>query len=77
MKNKTAMTELIEFIDSGNIKDTDLVINKAIMLLQVEKTQLFDFYIRGRNDNHLDWYPEKHAKEEYDLVFNKKEDGKD
>ena len=74
---KTAMTELIEFIDSGNITDTDLVINKAIMLLQVEKSQLCDFYIRGRNEKHLDYYPEKHAKEEYDLIFNKKENGQD
>ena len=77
MKNKTAMTELIEFIDSGNIQDTDLVINKAIMLLQVEKNQLCDFYIRGRNEQHLDYYPEKHANEEYNLVFNKKENGQD
>lgn len=74
---KTAMTELIEFIDSGNIQDTDLVINKAIMLLQLEKSQLCDFYIRGRNEQHLDYYPEKHAKEEYNLTFNKKENGQD
>lgn len=45
--------------------------------LEIEKEQLCDFYIRGRNEQHLDYYPEKHANEEYDLVFNKKEDGQD
>lgn len=25
--------------------------------------QMEQMYIQGRNDNHLDWYPEKHAKE--------------
>lgn len=44
---------------------------------EIEKEQLCDFYIRGRNEQHLDYYPEKHANEEYDLIFNKKENGQD
>ena len=39
--------------------------------IEKEKQQLCDMYIQGRKDNHLDYYPEKHAKETYDEMFKK------
>ena len=38
---------------------------------EMEKEQLCDMYIQGRKDNHLDYYPEKHAKETYDEIYKK------
>ena len=38
-------------------------------LIEEEKMQLCKMYVQGRNDNHLDYYPEKHAKETYDEFF--------
>lgn len=38
-------------------------------LIEQEKMQLCKMYVQGRNDNHLDYYPEKHAKETYDEMF--------
>ena len=35
----------------------------------MEKEQLCQMYIQGRKDNHLDYYPEKHAKETYNETF--------
>jgi hypothetical protein len=35
----------------------------------MEKEQLCKMYVQGRKDNHLDYYPEKHAKETYDEFF--------
>lgn len=72
---KTAITELIEWMEEIDVPIG--IIKQTKKMLEQEKAQLCDFYIRGRNEQHLDYYPEKHAKEEYDLVFNKKEDGKD
>jgi len=78
---KTALEELIEKWESEmgsyipNAPIYRAFIEEAKMFLEKEKEQLCDFYIRGRNEQNLDYYPEKHAKEEYDLVFNKKEDG--
>jgi hypothetical protein len=45
---------------------TDLQIEEA---LKKEKEQMCKMYVQGRNDNHLDYYPEKHAKETYDEFF--------
>ena len=82
---KTAIQELIEELKEVSIKHENnpffsalgIAIDKAKYKLEKEKEQLCDFYIRGRNEKHLDYYPEKHAKEEYDLIFNKKENGQD
>lgn len=38
---------------------------------EMEKRQLCDMYIQGRKDNHLDYYPEKHANETYNEMFKK------
>jgi hypothetical protein len=38
---------------------------------EMEKKHLCEMYIQGRNDYHLDYYPEKHAKETYDEMFKK------
>ena len=35
----------------------------------MEKEQLCQMYIQGRKDNHLDYYPEKHANETYNETF--------
>ena len=51
-----------EFID-GDFVD---IINRA---KEKEKEQLCKMYVQGRNDNHLDYYPEKHAKETYNEMF--------
>lgn len=39
--------------------------------LEMEKDQLCTMYIRGRNDCHLDYYPDKHANETYNDLFGK------
>ena len=36
---------------------------------EMEKEQLCQMYIQGRKDNHLDYYPEKHANETYNETF--------
>jgi hypothetical protein len=38
---------------------------------EMEKEQLCKMYVQGRKDNHLDYYPEKHANETYDEMFKK------
>ena len=38
---------------------------------EMEKEQLCKMYVQGRKDNHLDYYPEKHAEETYDEMFKK------
>lgn len=40
--------------------------------LEKEKEQLYKMYVQGRKDSHLDYYPEKHAKETYDEFFGDK-----
>jgi len=36
---------------------------------EMEKEQLCQMYIQGRKDNHLDYYPEKHANDTYNEFF--------
>jgi hypothetical protein len=43
------------------------------MAKEIEKEQLCKMYVQGRNDNHLDYYPIKHAKETYNEFFNQNE----
>ena len=38
---------------------------------EMEKEQLCKMYVQGRKDNHLDYYPEKHANETYNEMFKK------
>jgi hypothetical protein len=76
---KTAMTQLrekLQYVANSDdtqkeyalavinvIKDIDAQMNK------IEREQLCKMYVQGRNDNHLDYYPEKHAKETYEEFF--------
>ena len=68
---KTAMAQLIDWMNTPakSLNDGKSVIQKANELLIVEKEQMCKMYVTGRNDNHLDYYPEKHAKETYDEFF--------
>jgi len=64
---KTAMQRLIDWVE-----ERDMYLSKEWLtqLLAIEKEQLCKMYVQGRNDGHLDYYPEKHAKETYDEFFN-------
>ncbi len=37
--------------------------------LKHTKEDMYKMYVQGRQDSHLDFYPEKHAKETYDELF--------
>tara|TARA_R110000868_G_scaffold411651_1_gene706733 strand:+ start:2741 stop:3247 length:507 start_codon:yes stop_codon:yes gene_type:complete len=44
---------------------------------EMEKQQIIDAYIQGREDNHLDYYPQKHSEEYYTSTYGSKgSDGK-
>ena len=36
---------------------------------EMEKQQIVDAYIQGRDDCYLDWHPKKHAKEYYQETY--------
>lgn len=59
---KTAMKDLME-------RFGHLLPDIEEKYLEKEKEQLCKMYVQGRNDNHLDYYPEKHAKETYNELF--------
>ena len=59
---KTAMQDLME-------KFGHLLPDVEETYLEKEKEQLCKMYVQGRKDNHLDYYPEKHAKETYNEFF--------
>ena len=61
---KTAVEWLVEQLHNG--KELSTIIHKAKAM---EKEQLCQMYIQGRKDNHLDYYPEKHANETYNETF--------
>lgn len=46
---------------------------KIWQLLPIEENQLCKMYEQGRKDNHLDYYPEKHAKETYVEFYGKRQ----
>ena len=62
-KKQTAVEWFYQRILSKDIK---VVFEQA---KEMEKRQLCDMYIQGRKDNHLDYYPEKHAQETYNEFF--------
>ena len=70
--NKTAIewlvSELFKPVDSLEPENVTQIIEQA---KEMEKRQLCDMYIQGRKDNHLDYYPEKHANETYNEFFKK------
>jgi hypothetical protein len=59
---KTAMQDLLE-------RFGHLIPDVEEEYLEKEKNQLCKMYIQGRNDKHLDYYPEKHANEIYNELF--------
>ena len=71
MTKQTAVEWLVEQLPkhgSGAVKTFSGLFQQA---KEIEKKQLCDMYIQGRKDNHLDYYPEKHAKETYDEIYKK------
>ena len=56
-------------IDWSEERDMYLSKEWLTQLLAIEKEQMCKMYVQGRKDNHLDYYPEKHAKETYDEFF--------
>lgn len=83
MKQKTALTELIEWAkanafnveyQSGNFYvsvDFEEMKEQFDRLLAKEREQLESMYIQGREDYVLDYYPEKHARESFEQKFEK------
>jgi hypothetical protein len=63
---QTAVEWLTLYIKGITSLNCDEVIAQA---KEMEKEQLCKMYVQGRKDNHLDYYPEKHAKETYDEFF--------
>jgi hypothetical protein len=63
MKKQTAVEWFYQRILA---KDIESVFEQS---KEMEKEQLCKMYVQGRKDNHLDYYPEKHAKETYDEMF--------
>lgn len=77
-KRKTSLTklkdELTQAMRTSN-SETRKDIYQSIIdrieseYLEIEKNDLCTFYIKGREEQHLDWYPSKHALEEYNNTF--------
>lgn len=44
-------------------------------MLEVEKEQLCEMYVKGRSDISLDYYPTKHALETYNETFTQNKNG--
>ena len=67
---KTAVEWLIDMLVTENevtLKGENFKLFE--MAKAMEKEQLCQMYIQGRKDNHLDYYPEKHANETYKETF--------
>ena len=60
---QTAMQELLE--KYGHLLPDEV----EELFMEKERRQLCRMYIQGRKDHHLDFYPEKHAKETYNEFF--------
>lgn len=64
---QTAIEWFVELTSQLGYVSTDILEQAK----EMEKRQLCDMYIQGRKDNHLDYYPEKHANETYNEFFKK------
>ena len=66
---QTTLHKLLEWckeFEDKQVKPTFTNMKEKIwQLLPIEEKQLCRMYEQGRKDNHLDYYPEKHAKETY------------
>jgi len=62
---KTAMQQHLEWLKARMTVTPQM----EQELLDQEKMQLCKMYIQGRKDNHLDYYPIKHANETYNEFF--------
>lgn len=67
---KTAMQQFKERLFDVRVIQNPITLDEMNDFIEIEKRQMCKMYIQGRNDNHLDYYPEKHAKETYDEFFN-------
>ena len=70
---KSAMQQFKERLFDVRIKQNPITLNEMNDFIELEKQQMCKMYVQGRNDNHLDYYPEKHAKETYDEFFVREE----
>jgi hypothetical protein len=69
---QTAVEWLKERINIGLTYEQEVLFEGLFeQAKEIEKEHLCEMYIQGRNDYHLDYYPEKHAKETYDEMFKK------
>lgn len=69
---QTAINVIMEQCKAEQITDAELgkwVRTAIYMLHEQEREQLCKMYIQGREDNHLDYYPKKHANETYVEFF--------
>ena len=70
-KKQTAVEWLIEQYNLGDGFERHLTESDFEQAKEIEKQQLCKMYVQGRKDNHLDYYPEKHANETYNEMFKK------
>lgn len=71
---KTISNIINDKLNTENLSDEAIVkwLRDSIFVLrEMEKQHLCKMYIQGRNDSHLDYYPQKHANETYIEFFEK------
>jgi hypothetical protein len=66
---KTAMQELIEFVNTRCLNG-DFVLEKANQLLEKEKEQMFDFFLKGYSIGESDFNPKSEANKYYNQTYN-------
>jgi len=66
---QTAVEWLLEQLNNYDSEMIELFNKEIQQAKEMEKEQLCQMYIQGRKDTHLDYYPEKHAKETYNEIF--------
>ena len=64
---KTAMQELIELINKRDYISNFVIRDKAIKLLEKEKEQIIQAYLKG----YIHYHPELDSKEYYNQTYNK------
>jgi hypothetical protein len=70
---KTAMQELIDFIESTQFPKEgsgNYIYEKAKKLLEKEKEQMFDFFLKGYSIGESDFNPKSEANKYYNQTYN-------
>ena len=63
------MQELIEFVNTRCLNG-DFVLEKANQLLEKEKEQMFDFFLKGYSIGESDFNPKSEANKYYNQTYN-------